>query len=184
MRILVDMDGVLVDYEQGFLDEWRRKHPDKSFVPLGKKKSFYHEDSYPEEFRELVREIPLTDNFYRDLKPIPGGIEAVKEMVGLGHEVFICTSPSVTSTTCIQNKFDWIGKHLGAEWKHKIVLTKDKTLVRGDFLIDDKPRIDGIEGHPSWEHVLYDQPYNRWLKMVKRITWANWKGVLLKNALH
>ncbi|MBU0906583.1 MAG: hypothetical protein KKE05_00330 [Nanoarchaeota archaeon] len=100
-------------------------------------------------------------------------------MAEMGHEVFICTSPSVTSSTCIQNKFDWVERYLGKEWKHKIVLTKDKTVVNGDILIDDKPRVDGVDGRPSWEHVLYDQPYNRWLKMVKRITWGNWKEVLL-----
>lgn len=178
MRILVDMDGVLVDYEQGFLDEWRKQHPEKVFVPIGKKKSFYHEDVYPEEFSDFVRAIPLTPHFYGGLKPMPGAVEAIKEIADLGHEVFICTSPSVTSNTCVQNKFDWVGEHLGKEWKHKIVLTKDKTIVNGDVLIDDKPRIDGIEGRPSWEHVLYDQPYNRWLKRVKRLTWENWREVL------
>ncbi|MBU0906584.1 MAG: hypothetical protein KKD18_06210 [Nanoarchaeota archaeon] len=75
MRILVDMDGVLVDYEQGFLDEWKKQHPDKPFVPIEKKKSFYHEDVYPEEDEEFVKAIPLTLNFYRNLKPIPGGLK-------------------------------------------------------------------------------------------------------------
>jgi len=178
MRILVDMDGVLVDYEQGFLDEWKKQHPEKAFVPIEKKKSFYHEDVYPEEYKEFVRAIPLTPHFYRNLKPIPGAIEAIKEIADSGHEVFICTSPSVTNNTCVQNKFEWVEEHLGKEWKHKIVLTKDKTVVNGDVLIDDKPRIDGIEGKPSWVHVLYDQPYNRWLKRVKRLTWENWREVL------
>lgn len=178
MRILVDMDGVLVNYEQGFLDEWRRQHPEKIFVPVDKKKSFYHEDSYPEEYHELVRNIPLTPNFYGNLQPIAGGIEAVRKMAELGHEVFICTSPSVTSASCVQNKYEWIGKYLGNDWKYKVIMTKDKTLVLGDILIDDKPRIDGINGKPTWEHVLYDQPFNRWLKQVKRLTWENWRDVL------
>lgn len=180
MRILVDMDGVLVNFEQGFLDEWRKQHPEKVFVPIEKKKSFYHEDDYPEEFKDLVKAISLGHNFYGNLKPIPGAIDALKKMKAMGHEVFICTSPSVTSKTCVQNKFDWIGEHMGAEWKHQIVLTKDKTVVNGDILIDDKPRVDGVEGRPSWVHVLYDQPYNRWLKRVKRLTWDNWEEVLFK----
>ena len=36
----------------------------------------------------------------------------------------------------------------------------DKTLVRGDVLIDDKPHVTGSNA-PTWQHLLYDAPYNR-----------------------
>lgn len=40
-------------------------------------------------------------------------------------------------------QFEWIDKHLGPEWLDKIVLTKDKTMVNGHILIDDRPNIKG-----------------------------------------
>ena len=35
-------------------------------------------------------------------------------------------------------------EHLGSEFTKRVILTRDKTLVRGDVLIDDKPTIGGI----------------------------------------
>jgi hypothetical protein len=44
-------------------------------------------------------------------------------------------------------------------------------------LIDDKPEITGVEKEPTWEHILYDRPYNRGINK-RRITWGNWKDIL------
>merc|ERR1711924_319884 len=58
-------------------------------------------------------------------------------------------------------------------------LPSDKTLVRGDLLIDDKPRVGGQERLPSWEHVVFDAPYNRDTAHKLRLgDWAGWRGVM------
>jgi len=36
VRVLVDMDGVLTDFESGFLDRWRELYADRIFIPLSK----------------------------------------------------------------------------------------------------------------------------------------------------
>jgi len=54
---------------------------------------------------------------------------------------------------------------------------KDKTLIIGDILIDDKPEIKGIST-PNWEHIIFDQPYNKNITNKKRINWDNFKEVL------
>ena len=33
MRILIDMDGVIADFEGEFLRRWKETHPDKEFIP-------------------------------------------------------------------------------------------------------------------------------------------------------
>ncbi|HEX9597652.1 MAG TPA: hypothetical protein VF982_12285, partial [Anaerolineales bacterium] len=68
--------------------------------------------------------------------------------------------------------------HLGRDWISQLILSTDKTLVQGDILIDDRPEIKGAV-KPVWEHVLYDQPYNRKVEGQRRLTWATWKEVLL-----
>lgn len=177
MRVLVDMDGVLADFEGAFLDLWRAAHPEHPFVPLPERRSFYVEKEYPDHLLHLVREIFCSANFFRDLPPIPGGLEAVREMERDGIEVFLCTSPLREYQHCVVEKFDWVVRHLGAEWSQRLVLTKDKTIVAGDLLIDDRPSIHGI-ATPAWEHVLYDQPYNRHVTDKRRLTWENWREVL------
>jgi len=71
----------------------------------------------------------------------------------------------------------WIEKHLGRDFTKRIILSKDKTLIRGHLLIDDKPVIENAET-AEWEHIIYDCPYNQDVLYKKRLTWMNWKEVL------
>jgi hypothetical protein len=50
------------------------------------------------------------------------------------------------------------GRVLGAEFTKRVILTRDKTLVRGDVLVDDKPEIRGVVA-PNWRDVLFDETY-------------------------
>lgn len=177
MRILVDMDGVIADFDQELLTRWQERHPDKPYIPLEQRKAFYVKDDYPEELKPLVVEILLESNFFEKMIPVPGAKEALEEMEAMGFEVFICSSPLSTYGNCVLEKYKWVETILGPNWVRKIILTKDKTLIKADVLIDDKPEITGVEKTPSWEHILYDRPYNRDINK-RRITWENWKDVL------
>ena len=79
---------------------------------------------------------------------------------------------------CVLEKYQWVEKYLGYGFTKKLILTRDKTLVRGDMLIDDKPEITGIQ-KPVWEHIIYDFPYNRHITGNRRIVrWKNWRKIL------
>lgn len=51
MRILVDMDGILPDFDGEFLKPWRERHPDKLYVPFEERRTFYVRDSYPDDLK-------------------------------------------------------------------------------------------------------------------------------------
>ncbi|HSO12547.1 MAG TPA: hypothetical protein VLT51_09245 [Anaerolineales bacterium] len=177
MRILVDMDGVISDFDGEFLKRWRERHPEKFFAPMEGRTTFYVKDSYPEELKPLVSEILLEPGFFRDMIAMEGAKEALFEMNQMGVEVFICSSPLSTYKNCVLEKYEWVENYLGLDWVKRIILTKDKTLVKANYLIDDKPEITGVENTPSWEHIVYDRPYNRGVNK-RRLTWKNWKDVL------
>lgn len=40
-------------------------------------------------------------------------------------------------------QYRWVEKHLGPQFVERIILTRDKTVVLGDLLIDDKDSIQG-----------------------------------------
>lgn len=134
-------------------------------------------DDYPAGLREQLCEIYRAPGFYRNLPPLPDGITAVREMLERGIDVRICTSPLRTYRYCVPEKFDWIMEHLGPQWIERIIVTRDKTLVHGNVLIDDKPNVTGAM-RPSWEHVVYDMPFNRNVNGKRRLTWANWREML------
>lgn len=176
MLILLDQDGVLANFDLAFYQAWEKLDPGLPAVPPQQRHNFYVRDDYPKSWQSTVRAIYTAKNFYRDLVPIEGALEAAQEMLELGHDVRICTSPLNQYHHCVTEKFAWIEQHLGREWIGRMVLTKDKTLVRGDVLIDDNPKISGsLES--TWQHLIFEQPYNRNVAGV-RINWQNWREVL------
>lgn len=93
MLILLDQDGVLADFDTAFHAAWKAlKHPHPA-LPPSDRRSFYVRDDYPPELRETVEEIYTSPGFFRDLPPIPGALDGVRELRSLGHDVRICTSP-------------------------------------------------------------------------------------------
>ncbi len=172
------MDGVIADFEKGILEIYRKLYPDKPYIPLEQRTTFYVEDQYPQESRPLLQKIYLSEGFYRNLPVVEGSLEALEEMAAMA-DVYVCTSPLLSNPYCIKEKYEWISDYLGSQWLKKIIVSYDKTLIRGDILIDDKPQINGIE-LPEWEHVLYSRPYNRHIRNKRRITWQNWESVLFK----
>ena len=178
MRILIDMDGVLADLESEFLTRWRERFPNETWVALADRQGFPLKLDYPEHLHDAIRAIIKEPGFYEALPPIEGGRSALEGMESTGVDVRICTSPLSDSRTCMQEKVDWVHKHLGPRWVNRMVITKDKTIVTGDILIDDRPEIVGEEPRPSWEHVYFDQPYNRDRPGRRRLTWKNWQVVL------
>ena len=178
MLVLVDMDGVLADFEGHLMDTWRARYPGLFDLPREERRTFYLSRQFPTEQRGKLFQIMYSSGFFAALPPIPGGRQALEDMQDLGWEVFLCSSPLIGNPTGASDKFAWVEEHLGKEWRGRLILASDKTLVHGDILIDDRPEVKGV-AQPSWEHVLYDQPYNREIKGQRRLTWADWKDVLL-----
>ena len=175
--ILVDMDGVLANFEKGFLDSWKEKFPNLTHVPLTERKTFKVKDEYPEEIKKEVESIYVSPGFFRNLPIIEGSKNALIKMQELGHEVFICTKAISRFENCILEKYNWVNQNLGFEWTKRIIVAKDKTLIYGDYLIDDKPEATGLKT-PAWKHVLFDAPYNKNVSNKLRITWDNWEKIL------
>ena len=175
--ILVDQDGVLADFERGFLENYRAKYPDELFVPLKDRKSFYIKEDYPKNLKSKIEEIHFAKGFYLNLPPIEGAIRGFKELCESGFDVFICTAPLSRYENCVLEKYEWVEKHLGRDATKRIIITGDKTLVRGKYLIDDRPEVSGV-CNPKWEHVLYDAPYNRHIDYKRRMTWKDWGKIV------
>lgn len=178
MRLLIDMDGVIADFDRKVVEVYKKKYPQKWCVSLDERQNFYIEEDFYEEVRDAIKEIYTSPGFYESLHPIRGSLEALSEMDGLDIQAFICTSPLSKYENCVTEKYRWVDRHLGKAWVKKIIMTKDKTLIKADILVDDKPSVTGVE-IPSWKHVLYSRPYNKNVDAKRRLTWKNWKEILL-----
>ena len=176
MIILLDMDGVLADFEQGFVRGWTARFPGQPPLDPRDRRHFSIRDDYPTHQGAMVQAVYHAEGFFRDLAPMPGALDAARALVGLGHDVRICTSPLRHYRHCVPEKYEWIDAHLGPEFVNRMIVTRDKTLVRGDVLVDDNPDITGAQV-PAWQHVVFDQPYNQQVA-GPRMTWATWRDVI------
>lgn len=174
--ILVDLDGPLADLEGEFLRRWKQKFPGEFFVPFEQRKNFFLREDYPEELREKTNEILREDGFFANLPIVPGAREAILTLRATRYTIFLCTSDIFANKTGLRDKRTWVQKYLGEDFAKAMIFTRDKTLIRGDYLIDDRPAVQGAL-EPAWEHVIFDQPFNRDVVNKKRINidWSNWK---------
>ena len=177
MLVLVDQDQTLADFGAGFDRRFLAAHPDAPRAPRAEADSYWIEDSYPPQWHERIRAVSTRAGFFRDLPPLPGAREAMEAMLDAGHDVRICTAPVRAYRHCVREKYEWVEEHLGLSWTERLIVTRDKTLVAGDVLIDDKPEVVGTFAHPSWTHVYYRTRYNRDLP-GRHLDWSGWSGVL------
>jgi len=165
----VDMDGCLVDWDRGFLNAWNGRTPVN-------RSSYEMEKCVPRASYHEAVALFESEGFFRGLPEMAGGVEALKRLIASGFEVLICTSPVANSRYCAQEKWEWVREHLGDAWLKRLILTCDKTTVRGDFLIDDKPSITGSQ-QPLWTQILFDAPYNKNVGLDCRRRLNRWEDV-------
>jgi 5'-nucleotidase len=179
MMILTDQDGVLADFELGLRDACKRipELRDK-IVEYKDRVNFSAVKDYPEHLRSRVASIYHRPRFFRNLKMVSGARKALFEMLEDGHEVRICTAPLTNYRHCVLEKFEWVEEHLGHDFTKRIILARDKTVIRGDYLIDDKPVVEGSYDSPLWKRIVFDCPYNKSAVGIRLVDWSNWRQVL------
>lgn len=142
-RIYVDMDGTIADFYGAII---KRKESAKN---------------------DLEKNWPQSKvGFFLELKPIDGAIEAINILSLIkNHEVWFLTRPSFKNIHCYTEKAQWIQKYFGMQGLERLILCGNKSLLKGDYLIDDT-QIDGqleFEGvfikigsdkYPTWNEVL------------------------------
>lgn len=184
MIIALDLDGTVAKWEDTY-DKYLDHMGDVAInIPRTRdQETFNLWEGRTVQESEILHKIMDTPGFYREIDPMPGAIDAVRQMISDGHTVFFVTAPHPSNPTCADDKIWWTKTHFGSEYVDKLVITRDKTCIRADVLVDDRPDIHG-QLTPEWTQIFYDQPYNRAHTDRDRIkSWVGegWKNIIYGN---
>jgi len=124
--IFVDLDNVLCNYKKAYLEAIEK----------------YPEQAYPQ----------AQYKFFENLEPIPGAVEGINFLRN-HFEVFILTRPSVRNPLNYTEKRIWVEENIDVGMCKRLILSYDKTVVRGDYLIDDNIHTGLFK--PEWEHIHF-----------------------------
>jgi 5'-nucleotidase len=170
MRILIDMDDVIADAVERFL-EWYERDFGVRYTKDDLKGTKLHL-IVPEEHRKIVREYPHRQDFFKDLPVIDYSREIVEELHNR-FEVYIA-SAAMEFPYSLPHKNKWLDEHFPfIHWKRRI-FCGDKSVLKGDILIDDHDfNLSVFDGRAimfSSSHNLLDTKYERmnsWLDAEK-----------------
>ena len=106
-------------------------------------------------------------DFYRKLKPINGGIQAVNYLDSLeAFDVYFLTAPSVFNPLCYTEKRLWIEDHFGLEMTNRLIISPNKGLCKGDYLIDDHVEGRGQENFEGKLIAFGSSEFKNWDRVV------------------
>ena len=134
------MDNVLVDFASGIarLDDATRM-----------------------EYTDRLDEVP---GIFSLMDPMPGAIDAVHRLVAR-YDVYILSTAPWNNPSAWADKVSWVSKYLDDVLHKRLILSHQKDLLKGDYLIDDRHKhgADTFEGEwiqfgkepfKDWEAVL------------------------------
>ena len=160
MRIFIDLDNTICDYNESALGWYNAKlQPEvrlqeKDLTDYEIPKDFGVVGEY--EIKQLNKKMWETEGFWRGMEPVKGALNVVREL-DKRHDVWIKTHAQM-NWNCIVEKHEWIRVHL-RDLAEKIIFvpSHDLSILNGDVLIDDDYRaLSMFQG----KRVMLKQYYN------------------------
>ena len=166
--VLVDMDGVLADFDAEVQYRLWHRHPEIQPV---RRNNFYVADDYPED-RDLVDAISNEEGFFRSLPLIQNAFDGWQRIIDLGYYPQICSAPKKANPNCEAEKLEWLREYFvpkfGKYVVEEAIITRYKHLQKGIVLIDDRPEVRH-SNQAEWQHIIFDRPYNRHIEDKPRL---------------
>lgn len=177
--VLVDMDGVLADFDRAIVDALSSTH--RELLSAARRTEFYLGIAYPQ-CAEAIRAVIAAAGFFTALPLVAHAHEGWERIRDVGFTPRVCSAPAPDHGTCVDEKRAWLAEHFGSDAAEQAIMDDDKYLYDGVALIDDLPAIRGSH-LARWQHVIFDAPYNRHPKLRGLPRLAHWRDPDLKAVL-
>lgn len=157
MRVLVDLDGVVADWGEGY-DRLAERFglAAEGGMRYAERTTWDLRLGLTDRGLEITRQIMEYEGFYASLGLVKGAKSGIASLERAGHDVWFVSTPYLSNRSCASDKLTWVRDHFGPRLMAKTILTMDKTLVTGDVLVDDRPEISGAT-MPTWKHLCFGE---------------------------
>jgi 5'(3')-deoxyribonucleotidase len=183
--ICVDMDEVIADALGEHLVRYNRDFGRN--VTVEDLRGRWLGDLIPAAHLPTVEQYILADDFFSVLDVMPES-QRVLERLQSRYNIFIATA-AMEVPSSFTPKFNWLARHFPFIPTSHIVFCGDKSILRGDYLIDDNPRQlkrfmgrdpeeksqHTREGDSPREGILFTSPANANVTGFRRVN--NWLDV-------
>ena len=153
MIIYIDIDGTLNDLVPKALALYNSRTGKNINMSDITAYSFYQ--CLSDEDANGIFHILEEQELWESLEPLPHSQWGIETLINMGHKVFLATA---TYEEDFSWKCDWITKHFPMIDTQNIIRICNKSLLRGDILIEDC--MDNLI-HSYCERICLDYPYNR-----------------------
>ena len=151
--IIVDVDGTTLNLMQVLLDIYNVDYGDNLTVEDCIEWEF--SNYVKPEAKDKINQYFEDPSLYLKIKPIPNAVEGIKLLKLLGHRVVFCTHSTIGASGVKYKKLVELGL---IDDQNDYIECKDKSLVNGDYLIDDG--FHNIKAFKSGIGILLTQPWN------------------------
>jgi 5'-nucleotidase len=129
--VYIDMDNVLVDFKSGIA------RIDTSLAAA---------------YEGRLDEVP---DIFSKMDPMPGALEAVRTLSNT-HELYILSTAPWLNPSAWIHKLEWVQRYFGKEegslFYKRLILSHNKNLNLGEYLIDDRPHNGAEHFKGEWIH--------------------------------
>jgi 5'(3')-deoxyribonucleotidase len=158
MRLGIDLDGVVADFNGGWTRFYNREHGTALTAASVTDWNQIPELTHFRHMGEFWRWASDLDgaSLFRHLEPLPGAIEALEELATEHEIVIITTKPDFA----VGDTFEWIAEH-GIPTR-EVHITEDKWDVACDVYLDDGPHVlpGLVAARPHAVVCRYVRPWN------------------------
>lgn len=160
--ICVDMDEVIADALGEHLHRYNRDFRER--ITRSDLEGQWLWEFVPPERQQALTEYLMSEDFFAVLRVMPHA-QRVLERLQSRYEIYIATA-AMEVPSSFNAKFEWLKKYFPFIPSSHIVFCGNKSILRGDFLIDDNPRqLRLFRG----EGILFSSPANANVTGFRRV---------------
>ncbi|WP_342327401.1 5'(3')-deoxyribonucleotidase [Pedobacter sp. FW305-3-2-15-E-R2A2] len=163
----IDMDGVLADIEQQFMDWYENEFGVR--VPREERLGVLEPEGFPD--KTAIKRYVYTPGFFRTIPVMEGAVAAVIRLME-DYEVYI-VSAAMEFPQCLFEKHQWLAEHFPFISWTNIIFCGDKSIIDTDYLIDDHCKnLDFCKG----KAIMFDASHN--VNQHHHVRVKSWNEVL------